>query len=84
MKLQIRRMPLPVACLSAAEIDALQKIIPLAEDLAMRGDRRASIALEWMRDTLAAESAVRRAATDAGLPAPEDVRGLFNDKEDKQ
>ena len=31
-----------------AERTALDELIPVAEDLAMRGDARASVALAWM------------------------------------
>lgn len=52
MGLAIVKLPKSIPHFSDAEIDALQEVVGLAEDLAMRGDERAGVALDWARDLL--------------------------------
>lgn len=55
MSLKIAKLPKFIPHFSDAEIHALQEVVGLAEDLAMRGDERAGVAMEWARDLLAME-----------------------------
>lgn len=50
--LQIVTLPAPIAGLSEVERDAIMEVIGVAEDLSLRGDDRAAVALGWMRSLL--------------------------------
>ena len=56
MTLEIATLPKAIPTLSDAEAYALQEVIPLAEDLSLRGDERATVVLEWARDLLKIET----------------------------
>lgn len=56
MALEIAVLPREIPNLSDAEVHALQEVVALAEDLSMRGDERATVAMEWSRDLLAVEA----------------------------
>ena len=49
----ILKLPAEIASLSESEINSLQDVVGIAEDLSMRGDDRATVAMEWARDLLA-------------------------------
>ena len=55
MSLTISKLPKATPHFSDAEIHALQEVVGLAEDLSMRGDERAGVAMEWARGLLAME-----------------------------
>lgn len=48
----IATLPVPISGLSDAERDAIMEVIGVAEDLSLRGDDRAAVALGWMRSLL--------------------------------
>jgi hypothetical protein len=49
---EIETLPPAVSNLSRSERAALMEVEPLAEDLALRGDGRAALVLEWCRTLL--------------------------------
>ena len=48
MSLTIKTLPREID-LDAFEVDAIQNVIGVAEDLSMRGDEQATLALVWLR-----------------------------------
>tara|TARA_R110000737_G_scaffold212309_1_gene229743 strand:+ start:2700 stop:2933 length:234 start_codon:yes stop_codon:yes gene_type:complete len=60
MSITIVKPPESIPDFSDAEIYALQEVVGLAENLAMRGDERAGAALEWARDLLAMERKITK------------------------